>query len=166
MSWNNMKFISALFFLTSCGIYSFTGVSISKEVKTVQIIDLVNTAKLINPNLTYNIRIQMEDKFLGQTDLSLVRSDGDLVYEGRVTKYEVTTASSDKNLATQNRLTISIKMKFFNNFDKKQNFDREFTHFLDFDSNKTLQGSFETELVDEILEKLINDIYIASLANW
>lgn len=151
---------------SSCGIYSFSGVSISKEIKTVQIVPFTNTATLINPQLTFQFQSRLEDKFIEQTNLDIVRTNGHLSYEGNITEYKIAPASANQNIAVQNRLTISIKIKFFNNFDEKQNFDRVFTHYIDFDSSRILEGAFEEEQVDIILEKMINDIFLASLANW
>jgi len=167
---NNMKplLISILLIplFNSCGIYSFSGVSISKDIKSVQIVPFTNSATQINPQLTFLFQSKLEDKFIEQTNLSMVRTNGDLSYEGNITEYKVAPASSNQTRAVQNRLTISIKIKFFNNFDEKQNFDKVFSHYIDFDSSRILEGAFEQEQVEIILEKMINDIFLASLANW
>lgn len=161
-----IRWLLGVLMFTQCGVYSFSGVSISKEVKTVQINGFSNSARLFNPNLAFLVKNSLENKFLSQTSLNLVPNDGDLLYEGEITKYAISIASASQQSATQNRLTISIRVKFFNKFEPEQNFTKDFSHWSNFDSNLSLEGTFEEEQVDLILQKIINDIFLTSLANW
>lgn len=108
----------------------------------------------------------LRDKLQRQTSLNEVKENGDLVFEGQITGYEVRPMSIQKNdLAAQNRLTISIKVKYSNNKDPEQNFERSFTAFEDFDSKQSL-SDIEDGLVPEIIKKLTEDIFNATIANW
>ena len=154
-------------FLQSCGIYSFTGASISPDVKTVQVTDFPNYAQLINPALEQTFTIGLQDLFLNQTNLSLVNSNGDLQFEGEITEYRVTpSANTGNSTAAQNRLTIAVKVRFYNNKDEEQNFEKTFSHYQDFDANKDLSGSFEDALVQIILERIFENIFNDAVANW
>ena len=154
-------------FLQSCGIYSFTGASISPDVKTVQISDFPNYAQLVNPGLEQAFTIGLQDLFLNQTNLDLVNSNGDLQFEGEITEYRVTpSANTGNSTAAQNRLTIAIKVRFYNNKDEEQNFEKSFSHYADFDANKDLSGSFEDAIVDVILERIFENIFNEAVANW
>jgi len=154
-------------FLQSCGIYSFTGASISSDVKTVQISSFPNYSQLINPALEQTFTLGLQDLFLNQTNLNLVGNNGDLQFEGEITEYRVTPSSNTANsTAAQNRLTVTVKVRFYNNKDEEQNFEKSFSHFQDFDANQSLSGSVENTIVDEILEIIFENIFNEAVANW
>jgi len=168
---NTIKSLSALLlafaFLQSCGIYSFTGASISPDVKTVQVSDFPNYAQLINPSLEQMFTQGLQDLFLNQTNLSLVNNNGDLQFEGEITEYRVTpSANTGNSTAAQNRLTIAVKVRFYNNKDESQNFEKTFSHYEDFDANQSLSGSFEDAIVQVILERIFENIFNDAVANW
>ncbi|MEN8137038.1 MAG: LptE family protein [Bacteroidota bacterium] len=153
--------------LQSCGIYSFTGASISPDVKTVQIDEFPNYAQLVNPALSQTFTQGLQDLFLNQTNLSLANNDGDLQFEGEITEYRITpSATTAESKAAQNRLTIAVKVRFYNNKDEEQNFEKSFSHYEDFSANEQLSGSFEDELVNLILERIFENIFNESVANW
>ena len=154
-------------FLQSCGVYSFTGASISPDVKTVEISDFPNYAQLVNQSLEQTFTIGLQDLFLNQTNLSLVNNNGDLQFEGEITEYRVTPSANTANsTAAQNRLTIAVKVRFYNNKDEDQNFEKTFSHYEDFDANKDLSGSFEDAIVNVILERIFENIFNEAVANW
>lgn len=154
-------------FLQSCGIYSFTGASISPDVKTVQISDFPNYAQLVNPGLEQAFTIGLQDLFLNQTNLDLVTNNGDLQFEGEITEYRVTpSANTGNSTAAQNRLTIAVKVRFYNNKDEEQNFEKTFSHYQDFDANQQLQGAFEDGIVQVILDRIFENIFNDAVANW
>ncbi len=154
-------------FLQSCGIYSFTGASISPDVKTVQISDFPNYAQVINPALEQTFTQGLQDLFLNQTNLTLVGSNGDLQFEGEITEYRVTpSANVSGSTAAQNRLTIAVKVRFYNNKDEEQNFEKTFSHYADFDANQGLSGAFEDGIVNVILERIFENIFNDAVANW
>jgi len=152
---------------TACKIsYSFTGASIAPNVKTFTVDYFANRAKLVNPNLSQQFIEGLQDKLIKQTSLNQVTEGGDLEFSGQITDYEVRPMNiSQGDLAAQNRLTISIKVKFTNNKDHEQDWEKTFTQFEDFDSNNSL-SSVEDSLVPEIIKKLTDDIFNASIANW
>ncbi len=154
-------------FLQSCGVYSFTGASISPDVKTVQVSDFPNYAELVNPGLEQAFTIGLQDLFLNQTNLSLVNGNGDLQFEGEISEYRVTPSANTANsTAAQNRLTIAVKVRFYNNKDEEQNFEKTFSHYEDFDANKDLSGTFEDVIVQVILERIFENIFNDAVANW
>jgi len=155
---------------TACKItYSFTGASIAANVKTFSVYYFPNRAKLVNPNLSQQLtqgQDGLENKLIKQTSLNQIKENGDLEFSGQITEYDVkpmTIVQGD--LAAQNRLTISVKVKFTNNKDHEQDWEKTFTAYEDFDSNRSLSDA-EDALVTEIIKKLVDDIFNASVANW
>lgn len=158
--------ICLCFTLASCGIYSFSGGD-TGNAKTLQIDYFPNNAPLIEPGLSQSFTQSLQDLFLRQTNLNLVKSNGDLMFEGEVTNYTVTpmTATADQT-AAQSRLTLVINVRFYNNLDEKKNFEKRFTHFFDFDANEQLTGGLLEGGLEEIFERITQDIFNASVANW
>jgi hypothetical protein len=157
---------SFLLVLASCGVYSFTGGD-TGAAKTITINYFPNNASLVEPGLSQRFTQDLLDLFLTQTNLSLVKSNGDLFFEGELTNYRITpmTASADQT-AAQSRLTIVVNVRFYNTLDEQKDFEKSFTHFSDFDANAQLSGSILEEALDEIFERITQDIFNASVANW
>lgn len=151
----------------SCGIYSFTGTSIQPDVKTVTINYFEYKALKVNPSLSNQITEALKDKFLKLTKLEQVDMDGDLEIIGEVTGYDVkATAITANEQASQNRLTVNVKIAFINRKYPEDNFEnKSFSAYADFDAMQTLDA-VESSLCEEIVEKLCEDIFNASVANW
>ena len=153
-------------FFSACGVYSFTGTSISPEIKTVSIGYFQNRATTIQPSLSQVFTEKMKDKFVSQTNLTLTNSAGDLQFEGSITDYFTQpTAIQGNEQAALNRLTINVKVKFVNTKDEKQSFETVFSRFTDYDSRANL-ATVETELINEICNQLVDDIFNKAVINW
>lgn len=155
---------------TGCKVsYSFTGASIAPNVKTFSVYYFPNRARLVNPNLSQQFtegQFGLQEKLIKQTSLSQLSENGDLEFSGQITEYEVRPINiSEGDLAAQNRLTITVKVKYVNNKDHSQDWEKTFTQFEDFDSTQSL-SAVEDTLVPEIIKKLADDIFNASIANW
>lgn len=151
----------------SCGPYSFTGASIASNVKTFQVNYFQNNAILIEPGLNRDFTIALQDLITNQTNLSLVNSNADLVYEGEIVEYRISpTTATSQNTAAQNRLTIGINVRFYNKKDEEDDFEQRFTFYHDFGGSEQLVGSIKTTALEEIFERITQDIFNASLAKW
>ena len=161
-----LLFLSIVTF-QSCGIYSFTGTNLHPDVKTVQIDYFPNNAVLVEPTLSTLFTVTFQDLFLQQTNLDLVKSGGDLQFEGEITGYKISpmTATAEQT-AAQNRLTITVNVRFYNNKLEEDNFERSFSFYYDFPGNQSLSGSLGAEAYEAILERLTQDIFNASVAKW
>ena len=150
----------------SCGIYSFTGTSIQPDVKTITINYFEYKALKVNPSLSNDLTEAMKDKFRKLTKLEQVDIDGDLEISGAVTGYDVKAmAVTASEVAAQNRLTISVKINFTNRKYPEDDFEKSFSAYSDYDSTSSLDA-VEATLCEEIIEKLVEDIFNASVANW
>ncbi|MDR1985226.1 MAG: LPS assembly lipoprotein LptE [Prevotellaceae bacterium] len=149
----------------SCGIYSFTGASYGMA-KTVSIDYFQNIAPIVVPTLSNTFTEALKDKFIKQTPLTLITKDADLSFEGEIRGYSVTSiAVTADEIASKNRLTVSVHVKFVNKLDDKWSFDKDFSSYEDFDSALSI-NSVQDELIKTIVDKLIEDIFNASVANW
>lgn len=160
-------FVLPILAIVGCSFsYSFTGASIPPDAKTVFIADFANRAPLVNPSLSNELTEALKDKFVNQTSLKLGDENSDLYFEGTITDYNTKpTAIKSGDIASKNRLTITIKVKFVNSKDTKTNFDTSFSRYEDYDSEQSLDA-VEAQLVTSIVESLVDDIFTKSVVNW
>lgn len=154
----------------SCGVYSFTGTTITAE--TISISNFFNDASNGPANLGVLFTDQLRDYFQNNTSLSQVNDGGELQMEGAISSYRLTpvapSASSNdqsRDVANLTRLTITIKVDYVNLENEDFSFNKSFSQFADFDSDLGLEA-VESQLIDEIFELIILDIFNASVANW
>ncbi len=147
--------------------FSFTGVSISPDVKTISIQTFRNNASLAPPTLPQSLVEALKDIFTSQTNLGFVSSSGDLNFEGEITSYVTAPvaiqAGSDQ--AALNRLTITVSVKFSNTKDEKQNFETSFSRYADYQSSQSLTA-VQSQLIDDINKQLSQDIFNKAMINW
>ncbi len=155
-----------LFTTLSCGVYSFTGGS-TGDAKTIQIDYFPNSAPLVEPTLSQKFTESLRDLFTRQTNLSLTSSGGDLHFEGEITDYRIIpiTATAEQT-AAQNRLNISIRVRFYNKLVEEDDFEKTFSFYSDFDANTQLTGTALEDALNEIFERITQDIFNASVAKW
>ncbi|MGX1931165.1 LptE family protein [Flagellimonas sp. 2504JD4-2] len=162
--------LSLLFSIYSCGIYNFSGADIgtaeSFQVNFFQNYADQSPGSTIVPGLDRDFTQALQNLINNLTSLSLTGSNGDLLYEGEIVEYRVTpmTATADQ-LTAQNRLTMSVNVRFFNKTKEEVDFERRFSFFFDFDAAASLT-SIQANAHEVIFERLTQDIFNASLGNW
>jgi len=170
-----MKYLKSLFIVLfvsltfqGCGSYSFTGADINySTTKTFQVNYFLNNAPIVEPGIDRTFTLKLQDLLLNQTNLDLVNNNGDLIFEGEITEYYIApiTATSEST-AAQNRLTISVNVRFYNTKEELKDFDQRFSFYFDYIGSTQLVGSQRDEAIDIIFERITQDIFNASLANW
>ncbi len=149
-----------------CGVYSFTGGS-TGDAKTIQIDYFPNTAILVEPTLSQSFTLALQDLFLRQTNLKLTDSGGDLHFEGEITQYRIMPiAATAEQTAAQNRLTIGVRVRFYNRLNEEDDFEQTFSFYSDYDGNLQLTGSVLESAYEEIFERITQDIFNAAVAKW
>ena len=152
--------------VSSCGIYSFTGTSIQPDVYSITINYFEYKALRVNPSLSNDLTEAMKDKFRKLTRLEQVEMDGDLELTGEITGYDVKPqAVTSDEVAAQNRLTVTVKVAFTNRKYPEDDFDKSFSAYADYDSMQSLDA-VEAGLCEEIIEKIVEDVFNASVAQW
>ena len=152
----------------SCTVkYSLSGASIPPDAKTFSVAYFPNNAAMVTPMLSSTLTEALVDKFSRSTRLTQVPEGGDFAFEGEIVGYTSATASvSSNDYALQNRLTITIRVRFTNLVDEKASFsNRTFSAYADYDATKLLT-EVEGELITQIVEQLVNDVFQAAAGNW
>ena len=161
--------VAAGLLLAGCGYkvnYSLSGASIPPDAKTFSVAYFPNNAPMVAPIVSSTLTDALRDKFTRQTRLTQVDEGGDFAFEGEITGYTSTTASvSSDDYALLNRLTITVKVRFTNALDEKMSFNRTFQAYEDYDSTKLLT-EVEGELIPQIVDKIVTDIFQAAASNW
>jgi len=160
--------IFLLVILSGCRVnYSFTGASISPDIKTITIGYFPNKSSIVVPTLSRDLTESLRDYFTSQTSLVLVERNGDLILEGTVTGYEPgkPVAIQGNETAALNRMTITVSVKFINRKDEKQNYEQSFSRYLDYSSTQPL-SLVQNTLIEEINKQLVQDIFNKSVVNW
>ena len=153
--------------VSACGIYSFSGTSIQPDVKTITIPYVEYRALRVNPSLSNDLTEALKEKFRKLTRLEEVDVDGDLEVVCEVTGYETrATAVTADELASQTRLTVTVKVDFINRKHSEEEFqNKSFSAYEDFDATLSLDA-VEAGLCESIIEKLVEDIFNATVAQW
>ncbi len=156
------------FIINSCGIYSFTGGSISAGMKTVSVSLFENVAPLVVPTLSQSFTESLKDRIRSQTSLSFLRVDGDAHFEGKITGYSIQPVSiqgGNMPTAASSRLSITVQVKYVNAIEPDKSFDQSFTRYEDFPASSSF-ASIEQNLIQKINQQLTEDIYNRAFANW
>ena len=153
---------------SSCSVkYSLTGASIGPETKTFQVNYFQNNAPLIEPGIERDFTNKLIDLLINQTSLELVKSNGDLTYEGEIVEYRISpTTATANNTAAQNRLTVGVNIRFYDKNDSDADFEKRFSFYYDYPGNVQLIGGQRDTALDEIFERITQDVFNASLAKW
>ena len=150
--------------------YSFSGASISPDVKTISVQFFPNRADLnggvIRAGFDQQFTDALKDKFRAQTGLEFVNGIGDVNFEGEITGYSTAPmAITGDELAALNRFTVAVRVKYTNALQPDQNFENVFTRYADYESSLDL-SAVEEELLEKILEQITEDVFNKAFVNW
>lgn len=153
--------------LSGCRLtVSLSGGTVDARAKTVSVTTFPNNASLVNPTLSQTFTTALKDKIQGQTPLTIVNNNGDYDFDGEIIDYSVNPVAIQGNdTPAQNRLTITVKVRFTNKFDDNLNFEQTFSRYADYNSSQNL-SSVESGLVATIVEALSEDIFNKAFVNW
>lgn len=159
-----------MFLILGCGAYNFTGGDVgtasSFQVNYFQNYATQNPGSTFEPGLDRDFTLALQDLILNQTNLELRNSDADLIYEGEIVEFRISpmTATAEQR-AAQNRLTMGVNVRFFNRTKEDVDFEQRFSFFYDYDAN-TQFSSVRDEALSAIFERITQDIFNESLADW
>lgn len=161
-----LLFIIAVCSINSCSVYNFTGTG-KIDAKTFQVNYFQNNAPLVEPGIERTFTQRLQNLIQNQTNLNLVNNGGDLIYEGEIVDYAIspTTATADQR-AAESRLMITVNVRFSNKNKEADSFEKRFSFFYNFPGTEQLVGAKLSTALDEIFERITQDIFNESLAKW
>lgn len=152
--------------VSSCGVYSFTGTTLSDDIKTITIRNFAMVTAGGPQNMSLSFNEKLKEYYQRNTSLKLRPEEGDLILDGAIVGYELTPVSataSDK--AALNRLTVRIEVSFTNRLTPEEDFDKEFSFYEDFSQEQSL-SDVEGRLVPKILDQIVLNIFTETAAQW
>lgn len=151
--------------LLGCKAYTFKNYDIG-EAETIQVDFFKNEASIIEPSLSQKFTESLQNLFVNQTALESTNSKGDLYFSGEIIDYRITPLSGTSNqTAAQNRLTVSVNVRFENKLENEKSFEKKFSFYSDFEANSQLSGSVLENAITLINERITQDIFNLALAN-
>ena len=154
--------------LQSCLIsFKFNGASIDyTKTKSIAIADFPNNAALVHPPLANDLSEGIRDIYTKQTRLTVNRRGGDLELEGEITGYDLTPmAVSADSYSSETKLTLTVKVRFTNNVNPEESFEKTYSAYQNFDSSQLL-NDVQDELCATMIKEIAENIYNDTVAKW
>ena len=154
--------------LQSCSIsYKFNGASIDySKIRSIAISEFPNNAALVYPALSADLTQGIRDIYQRQTRLEVSRKSGDLELEGEITGYALTPmAISADSYSAETKLTITVKVRFTNNVNPEESFDKTYSAYQTFESSQML-SDVQEELCNLMIKEIAENIYNDTVARW
>ncbi|WP_295809415.1 LptE family protein [uncultured Apibacter sp.] len=160
-------FIIGIFFISLSGCYSFTGSSLDPSIKTIEIKSFPNYSAYQSPNLSVDFTTALQNRFNQRTKLVETNVDPDIILEGEITNFSTSPINiqSNSDEATQNRLTITVSVRYENKKQPEKSFDKTFSDYEDY-SSKELLIDVQDDLAQKINQRIIDQIFLAIVADW
>lgn len=152
----------------ACSVsYKFNGASIDySKTKTITIADFPNRASYVWGPMAPMFNNQLKDEFANHTKLTQVKRGGDLKIEGEITQYSQRNKSvSADGHSAQTELTMTVNVRFTNNVKHEEDFERQFTASQSYENTQSL-SAVQEELVTQMIEDIVDQIFNATVANW
>lgn len=174
MAWNKiiaatLSALVVLLVVTACSIkYKFTSTSTINydKVKSISILDFPLKSAYVYTPLATKFNDDLKDIFTRQTHLNMVKNGGDLHIEGEIVGYNQYNESVQSDgYSSKTKLTITVNVRYVNNTDHKEDFERQFTAFRTYDSTQLLT-SVQDELIAQMTKEITEQIFNATVANW
>ncbi len=162
-----LTLLTTMFSIQSCGVYSFTGASVASNISTYQVNFFRNNAPIVEPGIDRQFTQSLQDIILNQTSLDLTNQNGDLIYEGEIVEYYIAPITATaQNTAAQNRLTVSVNVRFYDTKNEGNDLEQRFSFYYDYGGSAQLTGSQRDEALNVIFERITQDVFNATLAKW
>lgn len=154
--------------ITGCKVsYKLTGASIDyTKVKTISLETFQNRAAYQWGPMATMLNETLSDVFIQQTKLQQVPRGGDLQLAGEITAYDQFNKSiSADGYSAMVQLKMTVNVRFTNNTNHDEDFERTFSATRDFDATQSLE-SVQEELVTQMIKEIVESIFNAAVANW
>ncbi len=159
----------ALALLTAaCSVsYKFNGASIDySKTKTIQIADFPLRSSYVWGPMGPMFNNELKDMYSSHTKLIQVKRNGDLKLEGEITQYQQRNKSvSAEGYSAQTELLMTVNVRFTNNANHNEDFERQFTATASYETTLSL-NSVQEELVSQMIKDICDQIFNATVANW
>ncbi|MDR0745174.1 MAG: LPS assembly lipoprotein LptE [Mediterranea sp.] len=174
MDWNKKITVAGMLAMSvwlwaGCSIsYSFTGAGSLdySKYKTVSIADFPIKSDYVYAPLGTTFNQELKDIFIRQTRLTMANANADLEIEGEITGYnQYNEAVAADGYASSTKLTVTVNVRFTDNINHNNDFERQFSAFRTYDSRELLTA-VQDELIAQMVKEITDQIFMATVANW
>jgi len=159
-------FLSIL--LCACRVeYKFNGSNIDyTQVKTIEIENFPIRSAYVWSPMQSIFQNNLTDIFARQTKLKQVNRNGDLQLSGEITSFDQYNKSiSAEGYSSQVQLKMTVNVRFVNNKNHDEDFERQFSATTEYEANLQL-NAVQEELVTQMSKDITDQIFNATVANW
>lgn len=153
-----------IFGLQSCRWYSLQG-GTTGDAQTIAVHFFDNKAPIVVPELSQLFTQELRDKFRNESRLSVTSDKGDWDLSGFISRYQTTFLAVQNDQPSKTRLEMTVQVTFINSKDETKNFDNPYSQYVDFDSDEEL-SNIESDLIEELSERIVIDIFNDTVNNW
>jgi hypothetical protein len=166
---NSLLLLTVLLLTNSCsvslGFAPISSIDYTK-VKSISIAEFQNRAEYVYAPLAPQFNQALKDLFTRQTRLRQVNTGGDLDIDGEITGYNQYNESVDASgYASKVKLTLTINVRYVNNANHTEDFERQFTASQNYDATQLL-SAVQDELIGKMIKDITEQIFNATVANW
>ena len=154
--------------LMSCSVsYKFNGASIDyNKTKTITLADFPIRSNYVWGPMANIFNNQLKDQFANHTKLMQVKRNGDLKIDGEIVRYDQRNKSvSSEGYSAQTELSMTVNVRFTNNKNHAEDFERQFTSTATYETTQSL-NAVQEELVTQMVKDICDQIFNATVANW
>ncbi len=154
--------------MSACSVsYTFNGASIDySKTKTIQIAEFPLRTSYVWGPMGPLFNNQLKDQYASHTKLQQVKRNGDMKLEGEIIRYEQRNKSvSSEGYSAQTELTMTVNVRFTNNTNHKEDFEKQFSASQSYETTQSL-NSVQEELVTLMVKDICDQIFNATVANW
>ena len=163
-----MVALASVLLMQGCRVsYKLNGASIDyNTIKTITLETFSNRAAYQWAPMAPMFNNTLSDRYNSQTKLRQVKRDGDLVISGEIVSYDQTNKSiSADGYSSMVQLKMTVKVKFTNNKQHNDDFDKTFSANREYDSSQQL-SAVQEELVQQMIDDIVDQVFNATVANW
>ena len=160
--------LASVLLMQGCTVsYKLNGASIDyNTIKTITLETFSNRAAYQWAPMAPMFNNTLSDRYNSQTKLRQVKRDGDLVISGEIVSYDQTNKSiSADGYSSMVQLKMTVKVKFINNKQHNDDFDKTFSANREYDSSQQL-SAVQEELVQQMIDDIVDQVFNATVANW
>lgn len=147
--------------------FKFNGASIDYEkTKTIQIDNFPIRSAYVWAPMQSIFQNRLTDIYSSQTKLRQVKKNGDLQLAGEITGFDqYNKGISSSGYSSQVQLKMTVNVRFVNNKNHSEDFERQFSATTEYDSSQQLTAVQE-DLVTQMVKDITDQIFNSTVANW
>ena len=168
---NKIKLLLAtlVLLISSCSIsYKFNGSSIDyTKIKTISFEAFPNRSDgFVYGPMAGIFNTELQDIYLQQTRLQLVKRNGDLQLSGEITNYDaINKGIGSDGYSSMAELRMTVNVRFVNNSNHTEDFEKTFSASREYDSSQPL-SAVKDQLVNQMVKENVEQKFNATVANW